>query len=112
MIKISAIIVGAFLTLLTSCDVISPTVCTEQFEIISVQVDGATLDKAYTLDANQDTVMVNNGPFIGGDNFYVVLDDSFQERLENSSEKFTFMGYANDSLLVNEVYEIGAGGCP
>lgn len=95
---------------LVSCDAINPSACTLQFEIISIEVTGGTLDQTFTIQKdNNDTVLTNAQPFTGS--FYTVLDDSFQEELEGKQVEYRFVGLQQGSVVVDEDFVIEADVC-
>ncbi|MEO0898999.1 MAG: hypothetical protein AAFY71_21485 [Bacteroidota bacterium] len=94
---------------LTSCDAINPVACTLEFRTVSLEVIGGNLDQTYTIQDNGDTVLSSKDTLLN--NFYTVLDDSFQEQLEGEVENFRFVGLIGDSVVVDEAYEIGADEC-
>ena len=96
-----------FLSFLSSC-LPDPIACTEEFVIVSIQVNGATLDDHYTIwHAKEDTFTLTSGI----DNIYAVVDDSFQEQLEGKTEEFSFIGIINDTIVIDELYVVSANEC-
>lgn len=105
-----AIIILPILIGLAACETLSPRACTHQFVAVSVEVTGQNLDQTYTIDVRSgDTVYQASASMI--EESYVVLDDSYQEDLQGKERDFRFVGLANDSVLVDEEFEIGADQC-
>src|SRR5690606_31520962 len=88
--------------------------CTMMFAMVTVEVvapDGTpvTLDEVYTI-RSKDGTKLQMEQHNGAGN-YVILDDSYQKTLANSSEPFRFVGIKNGVQVVDEPYTIGADCC-
>lgn len=96
---------------LTACKKDDSVFCTMDFRTVSIEVQGGDpLSRFFTIRMQTgDTITHEDlGVF---ENFYPVLTDNFQKVLENRSESFRFLGFVNDSLVVNELFVIGADRC-
>lgn len=101
------------LTVFQSCHkkLINQTYCTLEYRTVSIQVIGDTLDDYYTIrQTSGDTIRINNINSIFENN-YPVLDDNYQQHIENSTETFLFYGLINDSIVVREPFVIKADRC-
>jgi hypothetical protein len=88
-----------------------PVMCTMEFRTVGLQVTGKTLSDFYTIRlATGDTIRLQDqgGVF---EEFYPVLDDSFQQKLQDKIEAFQFIGLINDTIRVDEVFIISADKC-
>ena len=89
------------------------TMCTEVFVMVSVKVlDGndqpVKLDEVYTVrESNNEKLLFEQNM----DQYYVVLDDSYQKKLQQQSDKFRFVGMKNGQKLVDEIFVISADCC-
>jgi hypothetical protein len=87
-------------------------ICTEEFKIIGVKVIGGKLDDFYTLrTATADTIRFTTSGQYPLNNWYPILDDSFQPLLEGKREDFVFVGIKNTAEIVREQFSIGADVC-
>lgn len=90
-------------------------ICTEVLMSVSVNVtdkngNNIDLQDHYTINvANGDTIRNNNGPWPEG--AYVVLDDSYVNKMYNSRLQFRFVGIKNNIVVVDEAYTISADCC-
>ncbi|MFN4082518.1 MAG: hypothetical protein ACK4K9_02700 [Bacteroidia bacterium] len=85
--------------------------CTEEFRSITITVIGAKLTDYYTQRESTGEIIRHTKDQIFESNTFVVLDDSYHKKLKNSSDKFWFKGFINDSLVVNEPLVIEADEC-
>jgi hypothetical protein len=110
-----SLLILVFITfaLFTSCNRDKGTPCTEEYRYVTITVNGALLDDFFTIrNSNGDTIRHDEDPFAGiSDNVYIVLSDGYQNVIRNKVENFTFSGYLNDSLVVNELFVIKADEC-
>ena len=97
----------------SACNLIEPDViCTLDFRSVSVEVTGEALDSHLTIrQSTGDTIRTSTSSGDPMDNFYIVMDDSYQNELEGSEEAFRFVGIKDGNILVDELYEIGADEC-
>ncbi|MCZ2277329.1 MAG: hypothetical protein LC117_05310 [Bacteroidia bacterium] len=100
------------LSVFTSCGEKDKSVaCTLEFRQISVKITGEKLDEWYTIRLkNNDTIRWETGHTAGAE-YYPVLDDSYQPKLEGKTEEFRFLGFKNNVMLVNEPFIISADKC-
>lgn len=90
--------------------------CTDLFAMTNIYViDSATghtviLSDYYTVNTEKDdTFRANGNEWI--DSSYLVLSDNYMNVLRNKEYKFRFMGFKDDSLIVNEPFTIKANCC-
>lgn len=110
--KISFIAIFASFILLAACKEDDGVVCTQEFKIITMEVNGGELDDYFTIrEANNDTIRFQEfdepSPL-----FYTVLDDNFTFQLSNKpAENFTFIGIIDNAVVVEEIFVITADEC-
>jgi hypothetical protein len=86
-------------------------VCTMEFRMVSIQVNGPTLDTFYTIRLSTgDTIRPISGRQFQ-ENTYTVLDDNYQPLLVNAEDSFRFYGILQQQQVVNEVFKIKADRC-
>jgi hypothetical protein len=79
------------------------------FASVSIEVLGTSLDDHYTIrNSTGDTIRIGNTPF---QNNYTVLDDNYQNILENKQESFRFVGIKSGIKVVDEIFIISADKC-
>lgn len=88
--------------------------CTMMFASVSTSVVDASgapvqLDKVYTVRVSTGEQITPEQHMSPGS--YIVLDDSYQKRMVNSTEQFTFTGFKNGKKVVEEQFVIGADCC-
>jgi hypothetical protein len=72
-------------------------------------VVGGTLDDFYTIrNSTADTLIFEGAPF---QNSYTVLDDNYQQILENKQENFKFIGIKSGIKVIEENFVISADQC-
>ena len=88
--------------------------CTEQFVMISLSVTDANntpirLDdyKVHRTDTGKEI----SSPNYGMDNYYPIIDDSFQSELANKELTLTFTGFIDNQQVINETYVVSADCC-
>ena len=92
-----------------------PVMCTQMFAMVTAQVVDAVgnpvkLDEAYTVRAGtSDKITSSQEP--GMNNAYVVLDDSYQKKLAQTTAAFRFVGMKDGKKVVDEPYTISADCC-
>lgn len=85
--------------------------CTEEYRYITITVQGEPLDAFYTIrDCNADTIRYAYDSLMGHQT-YVVLADNYQPEIRNKTEHFSFKGFINNSLVVDEPFVIKANDC-
>ena len=85
--------------------------CTADFQFVTIEVIGDTLTDFFTLrQSNGDTIR-HEDQYLPFELTYIVLTDNFRDELQNTQENFIFKGFIEDSLVVEEPFEIGAGRC-
>lgn len=88
-------------------------VCTMMYAMITVAITDeagkpVVLDEYYTLRPSVgDTLR----PPQSMEGTYVVLDDSYQKKLQQQQDEFFFVGYKDGRQVVNEPYTLGADCC-
>ena len=83
--------------------------CTEEFRMITLKVNGNKLDEAFTVDQkSKKTVKVADD--MSGDS-YVVLDDTYVKTLLNGRGNFRFIGKINGKTVVDASFVISADCC-
>ena len=86
-------------------------VCTTEFESVGVQVLGDSLTSFYTIRlTNSDTIRLSTG-IEAQTHWYLILDDSYRQRLANSQESFRFVGKRGQRIIIQEDYVIAADEC-
>lgn len=90
------------------------TVCTDEFRMVTLKVVSATsspiaLDSVFTIRQSTGERIQLQQPGIPG--YYVVLDDSYQSRLRKSADDFRFVGWRNNGMVVNQIYNISGDNC-
>ena len=102
-----------FLTACPLMDSDDPIACTEEFRSIGLEISGDSLTEFFTIrELSGDTIRIGEGPYhYGTTRFYPVLNDGYQRLLQNRSEPFRFIGKINDSLQVDQPFQIGADQC-
>lgn len=97
-----------FLFSLQSCEV--NRLCTEEFVIVSLQVDGDLLDEHFTRVkstgkiAYQDTLPATS-------NNYIVVTDDYRATFENMSTTFVFFGKKDGKIVVETEFVVKADEC-
>ena len=95
----------------SSCDDVA---CTMIFAAVSVQVVDAAnapvkLDEVYTVRKSTGQKIKPDQHMAEGR--YVILDDSYQKTIQNSSEVFVLGGMKDGKRVVSETYTISADCC-
>jgi hypothetical protein len=88
--------------------------CTAMFAMVSVQVTDANgqpvaLDDAYTVASKTGEKIKVEQPIGAGQ--YVVIDDSYRQKLMNRTDDFRFIGMKNGVIVVDQAYRISADCC-
>lgn len=87
-------------------------ICSDEFKMIGVKVIGGKLDNFYTIrPSTTDTIRFTASGQFPLNNWYPILDDSFQSLLEGMREDFVFVGIKTSQEVVREQYSIGADVC-
>jgi hypothetical protein len=88
--------------------------CTKQFVIISLAVidtnnNPVSLDnfKVHIKDTGED---ISNKENIF-ENYYPIIDDSYQNELANKKQTLIFTGFINKKKVISETYEVSADCC-
>ncbi len=85
--------------------------CTMEFRAVTITINGNQPDEYYTVrTSTNDTIRLNRDN-INGNNVYPVLDDNYQQQIQNSNENFTFIGKQNGLIMINEPFVIKADRC-
>lgn len=83
--------------------------CTQEFRMITIEVNGAVLDDFYTIRLRTGDTIRRERPI--ADKYYEVLDDLWTNKIKKEGEYFLFEGKVGDSLLVREQFKIGHDEC-
>lgn len=88
--------------------------CTMIFKSVSIKVTDAAgnavkLDEAFTIRTKTKEVIRPEQHSDAG--YYVVLDDGYQKKLQNTTADFRFIGKKNGVQVIDEHYTIGADCC-
>jgi hypothetical protein len=89
-------------------------VCTDQLVMVTLQVTDPAgvpivLDEAYTTRKSTGEVIRLTQSMEGG--YYIVLDDTYQKKLQNAVDEFQFTGIRAGQKIVDEKYTISADCC-
>lgn len=89
-------------------------VCTEEFRTITLKVVSVAnapvaLDSVYTVRPSTDERITHRQPATPG--LYVVLDDSYHQKLREAEDDFRFVGWRNNRIAVDQIFRIAAGNC-
>jgi len=89
-------------------------VCTQEFRMITLKVESptkatVTLDSSYTLRLSNNERIQPQQPM--GPGYYVVLDDSYHPKLRKAEDRFRFVGWRNNQVVVDETYNIAGDNC-
>ncbi len=88
--------------------------CTEIFSMVTVQVSGpdgmpASLDEVYTIRTSTGEKIIPDQSIGGG--VYVVLDDSYRQKLQQQKDEFRLVGMQNGQKVLEEPFVIEADCC-
>ncbi len=83
--------------------------CTQQFAMITIEVNGVVLDDYYTIRLRTGDTIRRERPI--ADKYYEVLDDLWTNKIKENGEYFLFEGKVGDSVLVREQFKIGHDDC-
>ena len=85
--------------------------CTEEFRSARVKVPGEPLTEFFTIRlSNSDTIRYPD-KYDPKQGYYLVLDDSYQPKLEGRQDTFRFIGKRNNIIVVQEDYVFKADQC-
>ena len=89
-------------------------ICTEEFRMIVLTLKDNSeqpgiLDSSYTI--RQSTSEKIRPEQSMGAGYYVVLDDAYHPQLKNKEDNFRFVGWKNNTIVVDELYKIAADNC-
>ena len=98
---------AAIFLLLPACEINS--LCTEEFRMIMLEVDGGDLDITVTRVKHDKRIAYTDSAAQGP--HYLVLDDNYRYLFEGMTKAFVFYGYKNGSLVVEEEFIIAADEC-
>lgn len=87
--------------------------CTMIFAMVTAQVtdvngNAVKLDDYYTIRTSTGEKIK---PSESSEGYYTILDDSYQKKLQQASDKFQFIGIKDGREVVNESYTISADCC-
>lgn len=93
----------------------SNVICTEIFAMVTLHItdkngQDVILNDAYTVrkSTGEEIHIEQSLPANGS---YIVLDDGYRKKLENSADTFTFIGMKDKKEVVRELYVISADCC-
>jgi len=87
-------------------------ICTEEFRMITIAIDGPELEDYYTLRVKTgDTIRPTQRLPKTSIQNYTVLDDNFQKSLQGKKETFIFIGIIDGKTAVQEDFVIEADAC-
>lgn len=96
--------------LFTSCKD-DDTACTMDFRTVVITVSGQNLNDVYTIRVdNEEKLTFDQGNALGNET-YVVIDDSYVDKMKNQTLDFLFVGEVNGSVVVEEEFTIQADEC-
>jgi hypothetical protein len=86
-------------------------ICTEEFRSTILIVPGDPLTESYTVRlSNSDTIRNSGNSDLRTGN-YIVLDDTYQPKLEDQQDTFRFIGKRGIEVVVREDYVFKADQC-
>jgi len=86
--------------------------CTAEFRMVSIEVVGDSLTDFFTYHSATGDTIRHNDSFLPFQMTYLVLTDNSKSIiLDSDSTSFVFKGFIDDSMVVNEPFEIGANRC-
>lgn len=106
---LSAILIVLSGTIATSCN--KPVICSEEFRIVAITVDGPALTDYYTIRESTNTVIRHNDKYSSEDHWYPVLTDDYQPNMVKRQEVFRFIGMIGTEKVVEEEFVIKADKC-
>ncbi|TXH60458.1 MAG: hypothetical protein E6Q89_00835 [Bacteroidia bacterium] len=83
--------------------------CKEEFRTVAIEISGLTVDSFLTIRLSTNDTIRNVGFLY--ENYYPVLTDNYQHKLENQTDSFLFLAWKADSLVVQEPFVIKADFC-
>lgn len=88
--------------------------CTEVYVSVSVHITDSLgndqlLDSAYITRVSTSEI-IKSTPSVAG-SYYLILEDSYRAKLQNSKDTFLFTGIKNGHVVVREPYVIKADCC-
>jgi len=105
-------VLGVFLLVIACAKKDDGYMCTMEFRAVQIKVVGDELNDAYTIrTGTNDTLRFDHQAVNLEENYYTVLDDSYQVQLQDKTEQFRFIGILNDEVVVNELFIISADKC-
>lgn len=99
-------------TVLLNC--LTKDACTDEYRMVILSISNnsgpVVLDSAYTI-RNSNNHRFNSQNLLMSPGRYTVLDDTYQQFIEDKREMFTFKGFKGGVQVVNEQYDISADDC-
>lgn len=68
-----------------------------------------TLDSSYTIRLSNNERIQPQQPMVPGS--YVVLDDTYHPKLRKAEDRFRFVGWRNNQIVVDQTYDIAGDNC-
>ncbi len=106
---IALILPFAFVMVSTACRQQMNIACTEEFRTVAIEISGLTIDSFKRIRLSTNDTIKNDGFLY--ENFYPVLTDNYQKKLENQTDSFLFLAWKADSLWLQEPFVIKADYC-
>jgi hypothetical protein len=113
------LLITAIICMSTSCEKngqrnCNGAICTEILTMVTLQVTNAggspaILDDHYTLRVSTGEKIRTEQSM--GNGYFVVLDDSYQKKLQDQQDEFKFIGIRDGKEVINESYAISADCC-
>ena len=85
--------------------------CTEDFRTVIITVSGDPLSEAYTIRKDTDEKLNFNHQNALGAESYIVVDDTYVEKMKNQTLDFLFVGVLSGTVVVEEEFTIRADEC-
>jgi len=94
--------------LLVGCDLKQEEGCTDMFKMVNIEVTSTPIDSFYTLRASTGEVIHLRANDMES---FPVLNDTYQDELENATDTFYFIGLQQDSIVIKSPFLIRADNC-
>lgn len=104
------VIIASFAIALSNCKK-DDEVCTEEYRLITLKVNGPALDSTYSVVQSSGEKIHFENPTFNENNSYIVLEDNHLNYVRNKTEIILFKGFANGQNVVSETYEIRGDNC-
>ncbi|MBL7976558.1 MAG: hypothetical protein JNJ85_16690 [Candidatus Kapabacteria bacterium] len=108
---VHSILIALIILFFTSCNTNNNVACTTVYVSVVVTVHGGVLDKYFTIQNSTGDTIRYKTTSGKSDSLYGVLSDDYIHKFKHEVETFTFKGFVQDSLVINEQYLIKADQC-